>query len=76
MEKMRKWLMVMEADSLETVHQKWLKLLKHAAITFVQFPIKWFVKWMHGFEVMAKTNLFHVFFCFKAFYNFDAWHDK
>ena len=56
MEKMQKWLMVMEVDFLETVHRNRLKLLKHVAITLVQFPIKWFVKWMHGFQVMAKTN--------------------
>lgn len=57
MDKMQKWLMVMEADSLETVHWNWLKLLKHVAIGLVQFPIKWFFKWMHGFQVVAKTNL-------------------
>jgi len=33
MEKMQKWLMVMEADFLETMHWNWLKLLKHVAIT-------------------------------------------
>ena len=56
MEKMQKWLMVMEADFLETMHRNWLKLLKHVSITLVQFPIKRFVKWMYGFQVMAKTN--------------------
>jgi len=53
---MQKWLMVMEADFLETVHQNSLKLLRHVAITLVQFPIKWFFKWMHGFQVREKTN--------------------
>lgn len=56
MDKMQKWLMVMEADFLETVHRNWLKLLKHVTITLVQFSIKRFVKWMHGFQVMAKTK--------------------
>ena len=56
MEKMQKWLMVMEADFLETVYWNWLKLLKHVAITPVQFPVKWFFKWMHGFQVMEETN--------------------
>lgn len=56
MEKMKKWLMVMEANFLETVHQNWLKLLRHVAITPVQFPIKRFFKWMHGFQVMEETN--------------------
>ena len=46
----------MEADSLETVHQNCMKLLRHVVITLIQFPIKWFVKWMHGFQVMEKTN--------------------
>ena len=59
---MQKWLMVMEADSLETVHQNGMKLLEHVAITLVQFPINWFFKWMHGFHVMAKQILFYVFF--------------
>jgi len=56
MEKMQKWLMVMEADFLEIVHQNWLKLLRHVSITLLQFPIKRFFKWMHGFQVRAKTN--------------------
>ena len=56
MEKMQKWLMVMEADFLETVHRNCMKLLRHVVINLVQFPIKRFVKWMHGFQVMAKTN--------------------
>ena len=56
MEKMKKWLMVMEANFLETVHRNWLKLLRHVSITLVQFPIKRFFKWMHGFQVRAKTN--------------------
>lgn len=70
MEKMKKWLMVMEADLLETVHRNWLKLLKHVAITLVQFPLNWFVKWMHGFQVMAKTNFVPCVFFFKAFCKF------
>lgn len=56
MEKIQKWLMVMEANSLETMHQNGMKLLRHVFITLVQFPIKRFVKWMHGYQVMAKTN--------------------
>jgi len=56
MEKMQKWLMVMEADFLETVHRNFMKLLRHVVIKLVQFPIKRFFKWMHGFQVMAKTN--------------------
>ena len=56
MEKMEKWLKVTEADFLETVHWNWLKLLGHVAIIPIQFPIKWFFKWMHGFQVRAKTN--------------------
>ena len=51
MEKLQKWLMEMEANFLETVHRNWLKILRH-----VQFHIKRFFKWMHGFQVMAKTN--------------------
>lgn len=54
---MKKWLMVMEADFLETVHQNCMKLLRHVVIDLVQSPIKRFVKRMHGFQVMAKTNL-------------------
>ena len=56
MEKMQKWLMVMEADFLETVHRNGMKLLRHVFITLVHFPIKRFFKWMYGFQVMAKTN--------------------
>ena len=56
MEKMQKWLMVMEADSLETVHRNCMKLLRHVFIDLVQSHIKRFVKWMHGSQVMAKTN--------------------
>ena len=56
MEKMKKWLKVMEDDFLETVHRNWLKLLRHVSITLVQFPIKRFFKLMHGFQVRAKRN--------------------
>ena len=56
MEKMQKWLMVMEADFLETVHRNGLKLLGHVAIIPIQFLVKRFIKWMHGFQVRAKTN--------------------
>jgi len=35
---------------------KWLKLLGHVSVIPVQFPIKRFFKWMHGFQVRAKTN--------------------
>jgi len=69
MEKTQQWLMVMEADFLETVHRNWLKLLKPVAITLVQFPIKWFVKWMHGFQVMAKTNSVLGIFASRLFAN-------
>ena len=47
----------MEADFLETMHRNGMNLLRHVFITLIQFPIKRFVKWMHGFQVMAKTNL-------------------
>ena len=67
---MQKWLMVMEVDSLETMHLNWLKLLKHVAITLVQFPIKRFVKWMHGFQVMEKTNFVLCLFASRLFANF------
>lgn len=70
MEKMKKWLMVMEADFLETVHWNGLKLLKHVAINLVQFSIKRFVKWMHGFQVMAKTNFVLCIFASRLFANF------
>jgi len=61
MEKMKKWLKVMEAGFLETVHRNWLKLLGHVSIIPVQFPVKRFFKWMHGFQVREK-KLFYVFF--------------
>ena len=67
MEKMQKWLMVMEADFLETVHRNYMKLLRHVVIDLVQSPIKNFVKWMHGSQVMAKTNSALCVFGFKAF---------
>ena len=67
MEKMQKWLMVMEADFLETVHRNCMKLLRHVVIDLAQSPIKWFVKWMHGSQVMAKTNYALCVFGFKAF---------
>jgi len=73
MEKMQKWLTVMEADFLETVHRNWLKLLKHVAIIPLQLPVKRFCKWMHGFQVMGKTNFSTRYFCFKAFCNFVSW---
>jgi len=67
---MQKWLMVMEADFLETVHRNWLKLLTHVAISLVQFPIKRFFKWMHGFQVRAKTNSALGIFSSKHFANY------
>jgi len=70
MEKIQKWLMVMEADFLETMQRNWLKLLEHGVITLVQFPIKRFVKWMHGFQVMAKTNFVLCLFASRLFANF------
>ena len=60
-------MMVMEADFLETVHQNDMKLLRHVVITLVQFPIKRFVKWMHGFQVMAKTNFVLCLFASRLF---------
>ena len=56
MEKMQKWLMVMEDDFLETVHRNGMKLLEHVAILPIQFFVKPFFKWMHGFHVRVKTN--------------------
>jgi len=53
---MQKWLKVMEVGFLETMHQNWLKLLGHVSIIPVQFLVKQFFKWMHGFHVRAKTN--------------------
>jgi len=70
MEKMQKWLKVMEASFLETVYQNWLKLLRHVSIIPVQFPMKWFFKWMHCFQVRAKTNYVLCIFFFKAFCKF------
>jgi len=70
MEKMQKWLKVMEASFLETVHRNGLKLLGRIAIISIQFPIKQILKWMHGFQVRAKTNSVLCIFFFKAFYKF------
>jgi len=39
MEKMQKWLTVMEADFLETVRWNWVKLLGHVAIVPIQPPL-------------------------------------
>ena len=57
MEKMQKWLMVMEVDSLETVHRNGMKLLEHVSILPMQFPVKQLFKWMHGFQVMEKKKI-------------------
>ena len=67
MEKMQKWLMVMEADFLETVHRNCMKLLRHVVIDLVQSPIKWFFKWMHGSQVMAKQIMLYVFLASRHF---------
>jgi len=64
---------VMEVDFLETMHRNWLKLLRHVTIILVQLPIKRFCNWMHGFQVMEKTNFSTRYFCFKAFCSFIAW---
>ena len=70
MEKMQKWLMVMEADFLKNMHRNCMKLLRHVVINLVQFPIKRFVKWMHGFQVMAKSNFVLCIFSSKHFASF------
>jgi len=57
MEKMKKWLKVMEVDFLETMHWNWLKLLGNVAIIPIQLPIKEFFKWMHDFQAREK-NIF------------------
>ena len=67
MEKMQKWLMVMEADFLETVHRNGMKLLEHVAILPIQFLVKQLFKWMHGFQVMAKTNFVLCIFASRLF---------
>ena len=70
MEKMQKWLKVMEVDFLETVHWNWLKLLGNVDIIPIQLPIEQFFIWMYGFQVREKTNFCSMYFCFKAFYSF------
>ena len=56
LKKLHEWMEWWEVDFLETMHRNWLKLLRHVSITPIWFPIKWFFKWMHGFQVRAKTN--------------------
>lgn len=60
---MQKWLKVLEANFLVTVHWNLLKLLEHVTIIYMQLPLKQLGKWMHGFQVMEKKikNLLYVF---------------
>ena len=55
-EKMQKWMKVVEANFLETVDWNLLKFLEHLAIIHMHLPLKQLGKWMHGFQVMEKTK--------------------
>jgi len=70
MEKMQKWMKVMEVDFLETVHQNGLKFLRRVSIVPIQFLVKYIFKWMHGFQVRAKTNSVLCIFSSKHFASF------
>ena len=62
-EKMQKWLKVMVANFLVTVHWNLLKLIEHVTIIHMHPPLKQLGKSMHGFQVMEKTNLCSMCFC-------------
>jgi hypothetical protein len=47
LKKNKKWLKLMEADFLETVHWNLLKLLEHVTIIYMHRSIKQICKWMH-----------------------------
>jgi len=61
-EKMQKSLKVMEINFLETMHWNSLKLLEHVTIIHMHLPVKHLGQWMHGCQVMEKTNLCSMYF--------------
>jgi len=63
-QKIKKWLKVMQVDFMETVHWNLLKLLEHVTIIHVHLPLKWIDKWMHGFQFMERTNFCSMYFNF------------
>jgi len=38
------------------------KLLEHVTIIHMHLPLKQLGKWMHGFQVMGKTNFCSMYF--------------
>jgi len=60
---MQKWLKVMGANFLETLHWNLLKLLKHVTIIHMRPTLKQIGKWIHGFDVIAKKKLCSMYFC-------------
>jgi len=65
MEKMKKWLTVMEVDFLETMYQNLMKLLGHVAIVPIQPPCNSFANGCMVFKLGKKQIMFYVFFSSK-----------